>query len=335
MENQVITKIIEKLKTEHKIKAKWIDHKHNDNPNKELDGKLDLYIKNKKLEFFVEFKREIRKHHLLQIDNYKAQFPELLVIADFINPKIREILKDKEVNYIDGAGNMYINRGDQLIFIEGKKNEIDQNYYKGRLFGKGGIKIIYAILVNEDIINKPYREIAEQTDTALGTVNYIMKELMINGYLIFINKNVFRLNNKKDLMNKWITGYEDKLKKTLFIGKFRFNNNDWKNIKFKNDKTFWGGEPAAEILTKYLIPQNLTVYTMEETKELVKDYFLIPDANGNVEVYKKFWKIENNLNFKEIVPALLVYADLIITGNDRNIETANIIYERYLQNKFE
>lgn len=333
MENQVITKIIEKLKTEHKIKAKWIDHNHN--PIKELDGKLDLYIKNIKLEFLVEFKREIRKHHLLQIDKYKAQFPELMVIADHINPKIRETLKEKEVNYIDGAGNMYINRGDQLIFIEGKKNEIDQNYYKGRLFGKGGIKIIFAILVNEDIINKPYREIAEQTDTALGTVNYIMKELMINGYLIFINKNVFRLKNKKDLLNKWITGYEFKLKKTLFVDKFRLKTNEWKNIKFENNKTFWGGEPAAEILTQYLIPQNLTVYTKEETKELIKNYFLIPDANGNVEVYKKFWRIENNLNFKEIVPALLVYADLIITGNDRNIETANIIYERYLQNKFE
>ena len=99
MKNQVIAKIIEKLNTEHKIKAKWIDHYHNDNPKKELNGKLDLYIKNKKLEFFVEFKREIRKHHLLQINKYKAQFPELMVIADHINPKIRETLKEKEVNY--------------------------------------------------------------------------------------------------------------------------------------------------------------------------------------------------------------------------------------------
>jgi len=333
MENQVIAKIIDKLKTEQKIKAHW--HDLNNTPNKELDGKLDLYINKKKLEFPIEFKREIRKHHLLQIDKYKTKFPDLMIIADIINPKIREILKEKEINYIDGACNMYINKGDQFIFIEGKKNEIDQNYYKGRLFGKGGLKIIFAILVNEDLINKPYREIAEQTDTALGTVNYIMKELMTSGHITFVNKNVLRLKNKKGLMNKWITGYEDKLKKTLFIKKFRFKNNDWKNIIFENNKTLWGGEPAAEILTQYLHPQLYTIYTKEEIKDLIKKYYLIPDKNGNVEVYKKFWNFEDETLHEKTVPPLLIYADLINTGDNRNLETAKLIYERYLQDKFE
>jgi len=333
MENQAIAKIKEKLKTEQKIKAKWFDH--NNTPNKELDGKLDLYIKNKKLAFLVEFKREIRKHHLLQIYEYNAQFPEFMIIADVINPKIRENLKEKEVNFIDGAGNMYINRGDQLILIEGKRNELDENYYKGRLFGKGGLKIIFAFLVNEDLINKPYREIAEHTGTALGTVNYIIKELKTSGFIIFVNKNVLKLKNKKGLLNKWINDYEDKLKKTLFIKKFRFENNDWKNINFENNKTLWGGEPAAEILTHYLHPQLYTIYTKEEINDLIKKYLLIPDVNGNVEVYKKFWGFKDETLHEKTVPPLLIYADLINTGDNRNLETAKIIYERYLQDKFE
>lgn len=136
-------------------------------------------------------------------------------------------------------------------------------------------------------------------------------------------------------MNKWITGYEDKLKKTLFIGKFRFNNNKWKNIKFENNKTLWGGEPAAEILTHYLHPQLFIAYTKEDTKELIKKYFLIPDPNGEVEIYKKFWNFDYDAINKNVVQPLLIYADLINTGDDRNLETAKIIYERYLQDKFE
>ncbi len=332
MENLVIEKIIEKLNNEQII-AKWnefIEKLYNN-----LDGELEINLKEKKIKFDVEFKRELRKHHLIQIYLLKEKYPNFMVIADIINPKIRKELKDKDVNYIDGAGNMYINKEGQLILIEGKHNEKAADYYKGRLFGKGGLKIIFGILVNEDLINKPYRDIAEQTETALGTVNYIIKELMTNGYIVFINKNVLRLNNKKDLMNKWITGYEDKLKKTLFIGKFRFNNNEWKNIKFENNKTLWGGEPAAEILTHYLHPQAFTVYTKEVIKELIKQYFLIPDINGNVEVYKKFWNFDDVTINEKTVPPLLIYADLINTGDNRNLETAKLIYERYLQDKFE
>lgn len=333
MENQVIEKIIEKLKTEQQFLAYW--HNYDTKLTKELDGELEINLKEKKHKFDVEFKRELRKHHLLQIFLYKEKYPNFMVIAEIINPKIRQELKDKGVNYIDGAGNMYINKKAQLIFIEGKHNEKAKDYYKGRLFGKGGVKIVFAILVNEDVINKPYREIAEQTDTALGTVNYIMKELMTNGYTVFIKKNVIKLKNKKALMNKWITGYEDKLKKSLFIGKFRFNNNEWKNIKFENNNTFWGGEPAAEILTNYLNPQIFTIYTKEETKDLTRNYHLIPDKNGNIDIYKKFWNFEYDKVNKNTVPPLLIYADLINTGDNRNLETAKVIYERYLQDKFE
>ena len=50
----------------------------------------------------------------------------------------------------------------------------------------------------------------------------------------------------------------------------------------------------------------------------------MPDPQGNIHVYKKFWKI-TQLN-KNIVPPLLIYADLINSGDPRNIEVANKIY---------
>ncbi len=330
MENQIVENIIKILENEHRMKVKWKDA-----INKEYDGEFIIRANADEIKFKAEYKREIKKHYLIKIYELKEKYDDLLVLADIIYPDIKDALKNNNINYIDGAGNMYLKAKNFFINIKGNRNEIPEDKYKGRLFGKGGLKIIFAILVNEDLINKPYRVIAEQTETALGTVNYIMKELMTNGYIIFINKNVLKLKNKKDLMNKWITGYEDKLKKTLFIGKFRFNNNKWKNIKFENNKTLWGGEPAAEILTHYLHPQLFIAYTKEDTKELIKKYFLIPDPNGEVEIYKKFWNFDYDAINKNVVQPLLIYADLINTGDDRNLETAKIIYERYLQDKFE
>jgi hypothetical protein len=332
MENQTIDKIIEKLKN-YGIAAEWYYI-----PNaiwKEIDGEFEVKLNERTLTFPIEIKKELKKQNLVQLDLYKEIFPDLIVAADTIYPEVRKILKEKEINYVDVAGNMFLKTPDNFIFIEGNRREEPLNKYKGRLFGKGGTKIIFVLLLDENLLNAPYRDIAKVADTGLGTVTYIMKELDLRGYIININENEKKLKNKKDLMNKWITGYEDKLKKTLFLGKFRFNKNDWKNLKFENNKTLWGGEPAADVLTHYLHPQLYTIYTNEETKDLIKKYYLIPDANGNIEVYKKFWNFKDETLNEKTVPQLLIYADLINTGDNRNLETAKLIYERYLQDKFE
>jgi len=124
--------------------------------------------------------------------------------------------------------------------------------------------------------------------------------------------------------------YNQKLKPTLHLGNFRFLNKEdyryWKKINLKANDTLWGGEPAADLLTNYLKPGEFTIYTNEKKHELMKNYKLVPDNNGDIKVYKKFWEYDLN---KRYVPELLVYADLINTGNERNIETAKIIYEKF------
>ncbi len=330
MKNPIVERIIEKLLANNQFEAEWFE---NNQANK-VDGELLIRLEGNELRFPVEVKREIKKQHLIQIGEYKVLYPNLMIIADIINPTIRKLLKEKGVNYIDGAGNMFINEKGKYIHIEGNRNEMTEGLQMGRLFGIAGLKIIFALLNKEQLLNAPYRDIAEYTDTALGTVNYIINQLKINGYIIFINKETLKLKNKKKLMERWIAGYEDRLKKTLFIDKYRFRYNNWREIQFKDKNILWGGEPAAEILTDYIIPQAYTLYTKENNKDLILNYQLIPDENGNVEVYKKFWNFTLD-NLEKTVPPLLVYTDLLNTNEPRNLETAQLIYEKYLQDKLD
>jgi len=53
------------------------------------------------------------------------------------------------------------------------------------------------------------------------------------------------------------------------------------------------------------------------------------DPAGNVEILKGFWTFKYPWNYTQLAPPLLVYADLLATGNDRNIETGKMIYEKY------
>ncbi len=88
------------------------------------------------------------------------------------------------------------------------------------------------------------------------------------------------------------------------------------------------GEPAGDLLTNYLRPEKLTIYTSETKKDLMMHYGLVPDQNGNIQVYEKFWEQDDQ---RDIAPDLLVYADLVNTRDKRCIETATMIYNEHIK----
>jgi hypothetical protein len=92
----------------------------------------------------------------------------------------------------------------------------------------------------------------------------------------------------------------------------------------------WGGEVAAANLTGYVKPAKVTIYTNEPFGELVLKNRLRKAEQGNVEILTPFWNFKYELEDQDVVPPVLVYADLMATGDLRNIEAAGIIYEKYL-----
>ena len=62
------------------------------------------------------------------------------------------------------------------------------------------------------------------------------------------------------------------------------------------------------------------------------------DPAGEIEILNQFWNYDENTeyrddvnwNYRDLVHPILIYADLIATGNQRNIETAKMIYEDYI-----
>lgn len=77
-------------------------------------------------------------------------------------------------------------------------------------------------------------------------------------------------------------------------------------------------------MTGHLKPGTVTFYTERLDPRMAFDLRLKTDPNGNVEVIEKFWVFEGEN--PTLAPAPVVYADLMQTGEDRCIETAQIIY---------
>nr|WP_225587568.1 type IV toxin-antitoxin system AbiEi family antitoxin [Methylomonas fluvii] len=145
-----------------------------------------------------------------------------------------------------------------------------------------------------------------------------------------------RLKNRKMLLERWLIAYPEQLRPKLETGRYRaIDPNWWQTADLHNMQAYWGAEVAADRLTHYLKPQMITLYVMEErATQLKMTNRLRKDPDGDIEILKTFWDVQSEFNQADIVNPILVYADLIASGDPRNIETAQILYERELAEHF-
>ncbi|TXD83637.1 hypothetical protein ESY86_08850 [Subsaximicrobium wynnwilliamsii] len=289
-----------------------------------IDGELKMTLNNKTTLYLVEIKKDVKNHQLQNILHYNKEFQNFLLVAEKLFPKVKEELRENNVNYIEGNGNVYINHNDVFLYIDTNKTIKTKKDKGNRAFTKTGLKVIFHFLLNPQLINDTQRDIAAITNVALGNIPLIIHGLLKTNFILRLNKNEYIINDYEALLNKWITEFEQTLKPTLFKQRFRFQNEiqDWRAIQLNQEKTVWGGEPAGDILTNHLRPEKFILYTKETVKDLMLNYRLIPDDNGNIWAYDLFWNGQFN---ETTAPKELVYAELMIGNDKRSKETANII----------
>jgi hypothetical protein len=334
-EYEIATTALENLQRTAKIKGKWkpISKKMADNG---LDGYVELNYNEKRIKLNAEVKNNLRTIHLPLIYKFANENAPLIIVSNHIFPRIKEELRNHNIAYLEANGNIWLKFDKTLLWIDANKTLPEEKEKINRAFTKTGLKVLFDFLRYETLINEPYREIASKARIALGNINYILNGLKEKGFILKMNKDEYKLTNKKELLNIWMIKYAEKLKPELEIGAFRFLKEEdfanWKRLPIKQGKTWWGGEPAGNLLTDYLKPALLTLYTLETRSELIKHYRLIPDPKGNVKVYRKFWQ-DDEVN-DNTVPPLLVYTDLMNTGDHRCIETAQKIHNEFFKEKF-
>ena len=257
-----------------------------------------------------------------------------LLIADYINPAMAERLKQQEIWFIDAAGNAYINQAPLYIYVKGNKpKELPGKANYPRVFKPAGLKVVFALLCLPELVNAPYRKIAQIADVALGSVGKIMTDLKDMGYIVELNKDKRGLRKIKKLFDRWVEAYPEQLRPRLVLGRFTTPEQDWwKNEKLKQYPAYLGGELAGEYLTDYLTPEIKTVYVRENPQDFQLFCRMRKDPEGDIELLEAFWNMEcdyqNEKNrAKKIAHPILVYADLLATGDPRNTEIANMIYE--------
>ena len=308
--------------------------------NQEIDAEIAIEGY-KKARYAVAIKKWAPNTNFGALLNRIKQLPgKGILVADYVNPKMADRLKEKNIPYIDTFGNAYIDEKPLYIFIKtekgrakevGKTQAAMQTQTQGRAFNPTGLKVVYLFLTDEIMLNAPYREIARRADVALGTIGWVINDLKQGGFLVEVGPKNRRLRRKQRLLEKWVDAYLEKLRPKLAIGTFSAENPLWwKKIETEitNYGAKWGGEVAAHRMTKYLHPEETIVYLETgDGARLFQDNRLRKDPYGRIHVYQAFWENDepNDRNYPGVVNPLITYADLVGTGDTRNLEIAEIL----------
>lgn len=297
------------------------------------NAQVRLKAGNKETVYHAEIKADFSHAVRLYLLMKKSSFERpLLLVTSYVNPKMADQLKLDGLEFIDTAGNVFIHRAPLYVFVKGNKlPDRAPLATSPRMFKVSGLKIVFAFLCRPDLLNKTYREIAVATGVALGTVDWIMAELKDGLFFVDMAKGNRRLARKDDLFLRWVAAYPERLRPRLHLGRYQGEPGWWEKANLRQWDAQWGGEVAAARITGYLSPELATVYLPpSKLNDFLVGNRLRRDDAGSIEVLERFWPTGDHSETQETVHPILIYADLVATGNERNIEAAKIIYDRHI-----
>jgi hypothetical protein len=253
-----------------------------------------------------------------------------LLITDYVTPPLADELRHRQVQFIDAAGNAFLSRQGLFVFVTGRRARKSHTPPKTpRVFRPSGLKVIFALLSVPDLFAAPQRAIAGAAGVSLGSVALVLEGLAGLGFVAEI-RGRRRVVNREQLLQQWTEAYARVLEPSLELGRFSAASPGWwRNADLTPYGAQWGGETAAALLHRYLVPQRSMIYTDSIPARMLAKYRLRADPHGQVILRRRFWNAVPGPR-ANIVPPLLIYADLVAAGDARSLDAAKQIRDAYL-----
>ncbi|CAE6708236.1 type IV toxin-antitoxin system AbiEi family antitoxin [Paraburkholderia nemoris] len=262
----------------------------------------------------------------------------LMLIAPHVDPDLAGRLIEQNVPFLDAAGNAFLREPEGMVMISGRpKPQHVQKPQTGRATTRKGLQVMFAIATQPGLVSQPYRTIAQASGVALSTVNQVIDDLQFRGLVALKSSGERIFPDWQKFVFEWTSLYQTRLRFKLGARRFASTTPDWWRVfDFASFDTRLGGESAADILTHELKAANVTLYSRAPLgSQFMLSARLRPDPRGDVEILESFWpeSLEHawiKSDRQPLVHPLLIYADLVASGDSRNLSVATQIYEQYI-----
>ncbi len=109
------------------------------------------------------------------------------MVAENLFPKVREMLRNREIPYVEANGNRYLVQNDISIFTDNQKPIQKPGKMGNRAFTKTGLKVLFQLLQHSEFILLTQRELAEKASVAFRNIPQVIDGLKETGYLLPLN----------------------------------------------------------------------------------------------------------------------------------------------------
>jgi hypothetical protein len=217
-----------------------------------------------------------------------------------------------------------------MVFVAGRRNARRRGPQKTvRVFRGAGLRVGFVLLCMPDLASAPQRAIATTARVALGSVAAILDGLRELGFIADV-RGKRRLLHHERLLEQWTESYARQLFPTLEMMRLSAASCDWwRHAEIAKYGAQWGGETAAALLQRHLVPEHAIIYVDETPAGLLKRYRLRAAPAGSIVLRRRFWNALPAPR-SDVVPALLIYADLVAAGDARSLAAATQIRNAYL-----
>jgi len=312
------------------------------------DAVLVVRTDSGRLQYVVEVKRTLNRprleHALASNTQRRKAGTRRLLLADFVPGSLTDVLEQAQVDFVDAAGNMLLRWPGRLyVQVKGMKPARLPEATGSFLTTPNGLRVLFALLVDPGGDVPAYRELAERAGASLGTVGRVALELQRRGFLVMPRRRKRRvLLRKRELLELWVGGYAERLRPQLVIGRFRSPDRDvadaLKGLTAEADGAFrWAltGGFAADALTGHYRGEQLILFVDPWISARAASLRWLPSIDGPITLLRMFWPrgVERTLEKGDtrVAHPLLVYAELLFQGREREVETAKLLYDRYLR----
>jgi hypothetical protein len=312
------------------------------------DGLLVLTTDSGRFQYFCEVKRSLNRprleHALVSTAHPPKAGTRRLLLTDFLPGPLIDVLEQAQVDFVDAAGNMLLRwPGKLYVHVKGMKPARVPEATGSFLTTPNGLRVLFSLLAEPGADVPAYRELSERAAVSLGTVGRVALELQRRGFLVIQRPRKRRvLHRKRELLELWVGGYAERLRPQLVIGRFRSPDRDpadaLKRLTAEADGSLrWAltGGFAADVLTGHYRGDQLVLFVDPWSSTRAAALRWLPSVDGPITALRMFWpeRVERTLEKggARVAHPLLVYAELLFQGREREVETAKLVYEKYLQ----
>lgn len=175
-----------------------------------IDGVVTLTRDGKTVEYVFQVKKSFTRSLVGQVSlAFGEESGKRLLVTDYVTPPLADELRRRHIQFIDGAGNAYLDRRGLLVFVAGRRDPYQRGRQKTvRAFRGAGLRVGFVLVSVPALASAPLRTIASTARVALGSVSAVLEGLRELGFIAEV-RGKRRLLHRERLLDQWTEHTQD------------------------------------------------------------------------------------------------------------------------------